>query len=138
MRKNLFYIIGCFLVVLAFGISYFVGIKVASKDFIVNRITEEDLLETIRLNLDFGWHHYYGWENRKYNGMEILCHNDNKILFSIDLEPVSPITVPDDGNNYFTDYRVIYMGIEKKNGYYFRKLFYGDDMKKIDEEGFCE
>lgn len=145
MKKNLFYIISLVILILTFAFSYFVGVKFetknVNKNYIVKEITEEDLLETIKLNLDFGRHHYFGWQYRKYNGMKILCKNDVKILYSIDLEKASDDTVFDDSNNYFTDYRLLYMSIVKKNGYYFRESFFGDDMEEqfnVGEEGLCE
>lgn len=139
--NKLFYGISLIILVMGFGIAFFIGENFDSKksEYIVEKVTEEDLLEAVKLNLDYGWHHYAFWENRQYNGMKILCHSDKKILYSIDLEQTSEIPLEDNDHNYFTDYRLLYMGIVKKGDYYFRDIFYGDDMiDDFDEVKYCE
>lgn len=139
MREKIVYIL---IALITFSFTYFLTFqiteKVNVKATIKKQITEEDLLETIRLSLDSQSHHYFDWESRKTNEIEILCQSNDKILFNIDLEEINERI---DDPKYFYDYRKIYMGLEKINNYYFGDYFAGDDLLEeipLDKERYCE
>ncbi len=141
MKKRLFYIFSILLLLLTFNVFYFIGksnYKQKNIDNINTNITEEDLLETARLQLHSLHQDYNDFENRKYNGIKILCNNDKKILYSIDLEKYD--SSPNENPELINDYRIIYIGLEKKLGYYSEDYFASEELLNkypLDKENYC-